>query len=499
MPYMSHLDLWLAIGCVALAGLGCAQVDPAQDYQRTAQLVHEQLGVEQVYDPESESLIAEKVDGLLAGGVTVDEAVCIALLNNRSFQAHVHEIAMSRADIVQSGLLTNPSMSLLLQFPEGGGRSKLEYGFGQELVDLWQIPVRKRIAEGQLDQTILSVVKHGIDLGTDVRVKCYRLLALQRIQTVAHENLDLVRESMRIAQQRYDAGEVSVLDVRLAEAKVLEVQLEELTLQRDARIASAELAHALSLSRSNRPWVLQDDLPRLAPLPEQDTALLLWAMQQRVDAQISASRVLTADDELKRQYLNIVPSVTSGLLFERSEDRAAPGRKVLADTARSSIADGALTAPGIQSRAERRADQRQVIDALLGPNLQITLPIWDQNQAQIAKARYEMERRRREYEDLLDTVADEVQRAFETARAAAEQVHFYDERALPIARENLDTARRLYGQGDQNIFVLIEAQQSLIQQQRAYVDVLRDYAVAIAELQQAVGGRLPDAAATQPQ
>ncbi|HOW18441.1 MAG TPA: hypothetical protein PLC79_05340, partial [Phycisphaerae bacterium] len=52
------------------------------------------------------------------------------------------------------------------------------------------------------------------------------------------------------------------------------------------------------------------------------------------------------------------------------------------------------------------------------------------------------------------------------------------------------------GEGD--ILVLIDAQKSLIAQRQAYLSVMRDYAVGMAELERAVGGRLPPEPATQP-
>ena len=100
--------------------IGCATVDPTPDYQRADRLIAERTGVEEVYDPEADELIAEKVDRLLSDGLTVEEAVQVALLNNRSFQASFHEIGLSRAEVVRSGLMTNPSLGLSLRFPEGG-------------------------------------------------------------------------------------------------------------------------------------------------------------------------------------------------------------------------------------------------------------------------------------------------------------------------------------------------------------------------------------------
>ena len=74
----------------------------------------------------------------------------------------------SRADVVQSGLLSNPTLAISVRFPKGGGRSNIAAGLAQQPVDLWQIPVRKRITEAQLEATVLTVAHQAVTLAADV-------------------------------------------------------------------------------------------------------------------------------------------------------------------------------------------------------------------------------------------------------------------------------------------------------------------------------------------
>lgn len=476
---------------------GCA-VKPEADYRHAAGIISERTGSAEVYDPQADALVRERVDGLLANDLTVDEAVRLALLKSPALQSVFQEIGASRADLVQAGLLTNPSFSLLAQFPEGGGRTKLTMGFAQELVDLWQIPVRKKIAEAQLEQTILKVVQQAVDLTADAKSQAYRLLALQQAEAIANENVALVEKSLQLAQDRFNAGETGKLDVNLVRTSLLETRLQLIDIQRQRRLAETALANTLGLSRWEHPWTLRDNLPTAFPLAQDERALLLFAMTERLDARAAALRVQAAEDEVRQQYLKIFPSVAAGVEWERPDRKALPGRNILADTARESVANGQLTAPSIESKAQRDAERRAIVDSLLGPSLQITLPIWDQNQAQIAKAKYKAEQQRKDYETLLDAVARQVQDALIVARTADEQLRFYRDQSLPQANENVESARRTYRAGEKDIIVLIDAQKSLIVQRQAYLDVWRDYAIAMAELERAVGGRLPPTPVAQP-
>ena len=60
----------------------CATVNPRPDYDRTAQLITQATGQESVHRPEDAALVKNKVDELLAGGVTAQEAVQLCLVNN---------------------------------------------------------------------------------------------------------------------------------------------------------------------------------------------------------------------------------------------------------------------------------------------------------------------------------------------------------------------------------------------------------------------------------
>jgi outer membrane protein TolC len=221
-------------------------------------------------------------------------------------------------------------------------------------------------------------------------------------------------------------------------------------------------------------------------------------LTQRLDARAAEYQVKAAEAQIRQEWLKIFPSFTAGYDLERLEGRALPGRKVLADTARESVAAGSLTAPTIQSRGERARDKRQEIDVMQGPEFSATLPLWDQNQAQIAKARYQAEQRYKEYEGLLDEIASQVSQAGISLGSAHEIVRFYRAEALPQATQNLDSARRLYQAGEQGIIVVIEAQESLVTRRRAYVRALGDYAGALTELERAIGGRLPAGAIVAP-
>lgn len=469
----------------------CIKVDASRDFGDASARAAQGNSASDAFNPADEAICKQKTRALLDGGLTIDKAVSIALLNNPAFQAEFLAIGASRADVVQSGLLTNPTLFFSVRFPDAGGRSSLNFSLAQQIVDLWQIPVRKRVAEADLERTISNVLDRGVQLSADVRTQCICLLALQRTEQIAADNLNLTRELLKLSQARLDAGETDPTDVNLVNSHVYQAEQVLIAIRRDRQAAELSLSSLLGLIRWPDAWELHGSLESDAVDSGDALQLVRWAQGERFDVQVVVSQIDSAEGQLEREYLEIFPNVTLGLEAERKDSRALPGRKILADTARASVAAGALTAPTIQSRGQRDLIRRQIVDSLLGPSVQMTLPIWDQNQAQIAKTRFAVLQLRKQYESLLDRVTREVHQACITVAAARELVELLGAKALPRARENVEIIRTQYENGEQGILFLLEAQEALLAQSRAYVDALRDQALASAELTRAVGGRQP--------
>jgi cobalt-zinc-cadmium efflux system outer membrane protein len=444
---------------------------------------------DEVYTPEDPA-VDNRIDALVADGLTVNEVVTVALLNNRDLQAAFYEIGASRADVVQSQLLSNPQLSIVPMFPDAGGRSQFNVSFGQELVDLWQIPVRKKAAQARLDATVLDIARQCIELAANTRSAAYQLLTLEQTETTVLENLKLVERSEQLARARFEAGEASQLDVNLARTNTLDVRLELIQVQRQKKVAQTALSQQMSFAAPARSFELKDTLPEPIAMPS-ESALLALAMERRLDARAAEHRLRAAEADITRQYLSIFPSITAGFELELPERRALPDRDILADTARESIAAGQLTAPSIESRAQRDREGRQEIESLFGPSFGIVLPIWDQNQAGIATAIYRAEQQRKQLESLANQIATQVARAGINLNNASEIVRFYREEALPQAQLSLDNARQLYEAGETGILAVIDAQQSLVARRRGYVTALGEYAAALAEMELAIGGIVP--------
>lgn len=479
---MRTLLLAMLLPAIALFPIGCASLDAQPDYEKARGLVSGHTGSGAVFDPHSTVDSASAlVNGALADGVTLDEAIAVALLNNPGFQAQFLEIGISRTDLAQSQLLTNPTLSFSVGSPDIAGRSKLTGSLVQSLIELWQLPVRKHIAETQLERSIFRAANTAIELRADVKKRYFALLAVLEAQPKIEENIRLLQHSLDLAQRQFDAGDTGIQDVNLARAALLDGQglVNELT--RTKALAGTELARLMGVSRNAAGLHVNGTLPDALPLPLDMSELLLLAMQQRLDAQAASLNVRIAEQDLRKERRNRIPALSVGVEAERPDE-----------------AKETNAANSTESANSTEGSKQKVINLLVGPSIELTLPLFDQNQAQIKKTEIVIVQRRKELESLLDSVAAEVAEAMALFDAAKASVLLLRDESLPLAMKNADVARILYQAGEQSVFPLLYAQQALLAQERALVQARADFGAAYAELERSVGGNLMKPATTDP-
>jgi outer membrane protein TolC len=87
-------------------------------------------------------------------------------------------------------------------------------------------------------------------------------------------------------------------------------------------------------------------------------------------------------------------------------------------------------------------------------------------------------------------VKRDVALAYGRLQTAKETVQLYETEILPRGQENLRMIRTAYDLGDQQVLEVVAEQRRLIESQQQYIDALKEYRVALVELERAVGARI---------
>lgn len=471
---------------LALAMLsGCATIDAREDYLRVSGEVERSVGHATASNPEDDANTEAAVTAILSDGITADEAVRLCLLNNPEARTALLSVGIARADVVQAGLWSNPTIGFSVRLPEGGGLSNLEASIAQNIANLWMIPARERAAERDLDRTILQTARALVGLALQTKQEYFNAVAARETMNIARDNVSLTKQLLALSEARLEAGTVGSLDVNLAKAQALKAEVG----YRTARLAFANqkrtLAKLMGLTVDASELSLVDPLP--APMDRSLHArrYVEVALDARLDARAAREAVEASAARVEFELASVFKDVSVGIEVERNASRSQPGRNVLADTARSSIANGQLTAPSIQPRADRRQSKRQQIEAILGPSLSLTLPIFDQNQAQIAKARTAYLQTRATLEAIERSIVQDTRTAADQLATAWELATLFEREVLPQAKLTLEISETTYQSGQVTILNVIDAQRSLLEVRGANIAALQSAASAIVALERA--------------
>jgi cobalt-zinc-cadmium efflux system outer membrane protein len=468
----------------------CTRIEPGPELHEADAAMERATGLRTQWTslPELQELRPDE-----SGTVALDQVLSLALANNRALRGDLAVIGQAKADLVQAGLLSNPMLSLMFRFPAGGGVADFAFGLSKDFADLWLIPSRKRAAQAMLQQRVLSFTDAAIALATDVKTNYYNLQYLLLAAELEEENLRILQEATDIAQARFRAGE-SQLDVNLLRARYLEANLDLIQFRSDSRVTRQMLLRQMGVARAPDDWRPHPMLPTapITPALTDESAFIEAALLQRLDVQAVHWELESAVADFEQQQLRVMQSLGIGLNGERMQKRTQPGRKILADTVRASIANGKLTAPDIMSAGQRRLERAQMIDFLLGPTIEVPLPIFDQNQAQIAKAQFRARELQQRYEEVEQRVIEGVRSALTQRRLAEDRVRIFEESLVPLQVSNLRLAEAAYQAGRESILTVLLAQGELIRTRLAHAVAVRELAVSAANLERQLSGRVPE-------
>lgn len=467
---------------IALAGVGgCASVTPKKDYERLSQQIEAAIGTPVAIAPEGDSAATQRVSEMLADGLTAQEAVQLALLNNPRLQAGFLRIGLSRAAVVGSGLFSNPSLALSLRLPDEGGLANFEVSLAQNIAELWQIRPRVRAAERDLDQTILTLAREASAAALDAQAAYLRAVQTDRQLEIARENLSIAAQLVELTGVRREAGSGTEVDVNLvrAERAALDVT------SRKSLVAAIEskttLAKLLGVTTPPDELHLVDSLPDAIGLQFTPQQLIDIARAHRLDLKAAETVTQTAEARVALEKARFLRTIDLGISMERDARRSRGGRNWLSDSAFDSLQAGALTPPSLHPR------ESQTTDYVTGPTLSLELPLFDQNQAQIARAEFELLQARYLREAIDREIVQESWAVHTRARTAFETVEFMRDELLPLRENGLRLARESYRVGSTTLLIVLDAQRRLLEARAELVEVQAAAGIARIDLERIAG------------
>lgn len=444
------------LAALILLASACVSIRPERGHDQVDELVRERLGLETGWaagDPGAEA-IAARVDELLSAGLTRERAIRIALLNNPELLSTYAGLGISQAEMVQAGLLSNPVLAGSIGFPiggESGDRIEYEASIVHALLDVFVLPLRRRVAREQFLVDTLLVADETLATAMAASHALVRFQAADRTLELQRLLLQVALAAAAEVEARHLAGNTTRLERDTARASYEEARQRFAVAEVERIAAREELNRVLGLWGPRTSWTLAEPLrEELVEEPPLDDLEAL-AIRQRLD--IDAAR-------MQVQLMHNAVAV-----------------------ARTSRFTGPVEV-GVHAHQDPDGPR------LLGPTLSIELPLFDRRQAMIA--RLEAQRSQAEHRlDALSVAARAAVRAMGARlRGIRQRLDHQRTVLLPLRERIVEGSQRQYNAMQIGLAELLDARRRQVEAYERYLETVRDYWIARAELERLVGGSL---------
>jgi outer membrane protein TolC len=393
-----------------------------------------------------------RVAALLGHPLSAEDAVQIALLNNRMLQSAFEELGISEAELVQAGRIPNPRFDL--RHAGAAGQYDVEETLSLNVLALLSMPYARDIERRRFAQTQKAAVLRVAQLAQDTREAYYAALGaresrdyLRQVRAAAETGAALAQRMVaagnwnRLEQAReqnsYIAAMQGFAQAELAENAAREKLLSLMGLPGDgAELPNPQLAEVLPI------------LPRsLENLPDVESALL----QNRLDLQLMRMRI----DELQHNL-----KLTRGRRFVNVLDLGA-----------TRVQQGPRDAP-----YER------------GYTITLEVPIFDGGSSRLKKSEAIYAQAVDRFTQAAIEARSQIRLAFANYRAAFELARQQRDEVLPL-REALSQENLLrYNASQISIFELLSGAAAQAAGSDGYIQRLRDFWIAKSQLDAALFG-----------
>jgi outer membrane protein TolC len=276
---------WLA-GLAAMTVLGgCASFSADGGFGVVEQTAKARLGkdVQWARSDADRDAMAQRVRELLAKPLTVDDAVQVALLNNRGLQADFAQLGITEADLVQAGRVPNPGFSFARL--KRGDEVELERGLHFNLARLIAMPLLQQVESRRFAQTQGRVAMSVLSLAADTRKAYYQALAAEETVRYRRQVQQTAEASAELARRMQQIGNFNKLQRAREQAFYADATLNLARAEQAQRATRERLTRLLGVWGEQTAFTLPERLPDLPKAPEDQPDIERVAMAQRLDVQ----------------------------------------------------------------------------------------------------------------------------------------------------------------------------------------------------------------------
>ncbi len=362
------------------------------------------------------------------------------------------ELGVAQADLVQAGLFRNPILDAAVLFPLSGVRPDIQLSVVVGFLDVLYVPLRKRVAAAQFEEAKLRVTGAVLDFAVQVRAAFYGHQANEQMLELRQSIVEALTASLEVSRRLNEAGNITDLDLARDRALAALSKLSLRSAEVAARQSREQLNSLMGAWGAETEWEIDRRLPDVPEESVAETGIERAALTRSIDLSNARQRIVAAGHQLGYDKATaLIPSMDFGASAERD--------------------------PGEGWR--------------VGPVLSVPIPLFDQGQARVGRAVTELRRAQQEYYALAVRIRATARAVQERMRGAQDRALYYRDILLPLRERIVNESQLQYNAMQIGIAQLLREREQQIESGVAYVEALREYWLARADLEQILNGRLP--------
>jgi cobalt-zinc-cadmium efflux system outer membrane protein len=383
--------------------------------------------------------------------VTLEELQQMALEHNPTFAQSAANIQAAEGRKKQSGLYPDPTVGYQGEQIRGGSFHGGEQGFfvQQDIVLSGKLGLNRAIFDQELKQAETEAEEQKVRVVTNVRMSYIQALAAQQTLELRQHLSKLADDAVQTSHQLANVGQADAPDV----------------LESEVEAQQAELAVTMAEQNQQRIWKALAAVvgnPRL-PL-------------MRLEGKLEDTAPVNTD-ELVEKIVNESPAVRIAELGVKRADAT------LARARRESIPDLQIRA-GMQQNGELLSEPNGKPVGLQGfVDVGVRIPIFNRNQGNVATARADLERAKREVERVKLVLRERAASVVQNYASSQTAVDRYKNQMIPRAQKAYEMYAKKYQEMASAYPQVLIAQRTLMQLEVSYITALETLATSSVSLQ----------------
>jgi outer membrane protein TolC len=470
---MRHASVLMTFAVLALGVAGCAGFSKDGGFSVVAEASRARLGkdVEWPRTPEDRAKVDARVAELLAHPLPVEDAVQIALLNNRGLQARFQELGVSEAELVQAGRLPNPRFDL--RHASAAGQYDIEETLSFNVLALLTMPYVHGIEKRRFARTQNSIVLIVAQLAKDTREAFYAAVAARQSLDYAQKVSSAAETGAELANRMVAAGNWNRLD-QAREQSFFNDSVRSLTRAQLAEVSAREKLLQLL-------GVPQPPAPASAPAPASEPAVTVPAAAPAAAVQFAA-----ALPELPAS-LDDLPDVERAVLQNRLDLRLMRMRlDELKDRLNLTASTRFVNVLDLGATRVRQGPRQEPYEH--GYALALEVPIFDTGAARVKKSEAIYAQAVDEFAQAALEARSQIRVAYAAYRAAFEQARQLRDAVLPLRQAITQQNLLRYNASQIGIFELLSDAREQAAGVDDYIQSVRDFWIAKSRLDGALLG-----------